>query len=76
MQELADEDFFQIADEDMNTMNLADKANLYFKIGNFVDIDFTSEENILIEKIANSETFDDVLAVSKELYDFCKQQEK
>ena len=74
--ELADEDFFQIAGEDINAMNLADKANLYFKIGNFIDIDFTSEENILIEKIANSETFDDVLAVSKELYDFCKRQEK
>ena len=38
--ELAEEDFFQIADENLETMNLADKANLYFKIGSFVDIDF------------------------------------
>ena len=35
-------------------MNLADKANLHFKIGNFVDIDFTSEESVLIDKIANA----------------------
>ena len=39
-------------------------------------MNFTSEESVLIEKIANSETFDDVLKVSKELYDFCKRQEE
>ena len=26
------------------TFNLADRANLYFKVGNFVDITFDSEE--------------------------------
>ena len=75
-QELAEEDFFQIADENLNTMNLADKANLHFKIGNFVDIDFTSEESVLIDKIANTETFDDVLDVAEELYNFCKKQQQ
>ena len=75
-QELAEEDFFQIADENLNTMNLADKANLHFKIGNFVDIDFTSEESVLIDKIANTETFDDVLDVAEELYNFCKKQQE
>ena len=75
-QELAEEDFFQIADENLNTMNLADKANLHFKIGNFVDIDFSSEESVLIGKIANTETFDDVLDVAEELYNFCKKQQE
>ena len=75
-QELSEEDFFQIADENLNTMNLADKANLHFKIGNFVDIDFTSEESVLIDKIANTETFDDVLDVAEELYNFCKKQQE
>jgi len=74
--ELADEDFFQIAGEDINAMNLADKANLYFKIGNFVDITFEDNEKVICEKISNAETFDDVLAVSKELYEFCKMQEE
>ena len=75
-QELAEEDFFQIADENLNTMNLADKANLHFKIGNFVDIDFSSQESVLIDKIANTETFDDVLDVAEELYNFCKKQQE
>jgi len=74
--ELADEDFFQVADEDISKMNLADKANLYFKIGNFVEVPFEDDEKELCQKIADTETFDDVLKVSKELYEFCKRQEE
>ena len=32
-------------------LNLADRANLYFKIGNFVDISFTDDEQVIIDKI-------------------------
>jgi hypothetical protein len=74
--ELSDEDFFCIENEDVTKMNLADKANLYFKIGSFIDIDFNTQEHILIEKIANAETFDDVLDVAEELYNYCKQQQE
>ena len=74
--ELADEDFFCIENEDVNKMNLADKANLYFKIGKFVDIDFNPQERVLIQKIADAETFDDVLDVAEELYKYCKKQQE
>ena len=74
--ELADEDFFCIENEDVNKMNLADKANLYFKIGKFVDIDFNSQERVFIQKISDAETFDDVLDVAEELYNYCKQQQE
>ena len=73
-QELAEEDFFQIANENLNTMNLADKANLHFKIGNFVDIDFNTEENFLVSKIELAETFEEVLVLAKQLYDLTKQK--
>ena len=58
------------------TFNLADRANLYFKVGNFVDITFDSEEQVLIQKIADVETFDDVLKVAEELYLFCKKEKE
>lgn len=74
--ELSDEDFFCIENEDVTKMNLADKANLYFKIGSFIDIDFNSQEHVLIQKISNAETFDDVLDVAEELYNYCKQQQE
>ena len=74
--ELSDDDFFQIADENVDEMNLADKANLYFKIGNFIDIKFNQKEMSLIEEINNVETFDEVLDVSKKLYEFCINQQE
>ena len=37
---LADEDFFQIEDIEWSKLNLADKLNVFFKIGNFSDVPF------------------------------------
>ena len=74
--ELNDEDFFSINDSDISDFNLADRANLYFKVGNFVDLSFDSEETVLIQKIADVETFDEVLKVAEELYLFCKKEKE
>jgi len=74
--ELADEDFFALENEDIPSMNLADRANLYFKIGNYVTIPFHNpEESRLIKAIADCETFADVLIVAEELYKYCKQKQ-
>ena len=72
--ELSDKDFFQIETKEMDELNLADRVNLYFKIGHFVDIDFNTEENFLVSKIELVETFEEVLVLAKELYTLCKQQ--
>ncbi len=74
--ELNEEDFFQIADDDISTFNLADRVNLYFKIGNFVSLNFNSEEKEIIDLIAVSETFADVLIASEELYKYCKKEKE
>jgi len=71
--ELSDQDFFQIAEEDVNSMNLADRANLYFKIGNFVDISFDDKEQHIISMIDECQTFDDVLIAAENLYKYCKE---
>ena len=46
-------------------MNLADRINLYFKIGNFVDIDFSIEEMLYVNKVDSCETFEEVLEQAK-----------
>ena len=72
--ELADQDFFQIGDDKLETYNLADRANLYFKIGNYTDIPIDcGEESEIINMIADSETFADVLIASEALYKYCKK---
>jgi len=74
--ELNEEDFFQIADDDISTFNLADRVNLYFKVGNFVSLDFNSEEQEIINLISASETFADALIAAEELYKYCKKEKE
>ena len=74
--ELNEEDFFQIADDDISTFNLADRTNLYFKIGNFVNLKFDSEEQEIIDMISATETFADVLIAAEELYKYCKKEKE
>ena len=74
--ELNEEDFFQVADEDISKFNLADRVNLYFKIGNFIPLDFTPEEDEIINLIGSSESFADVLIAAEELYKYCKKEKE
>ena len=72
---LADEDFFGVECEDVSKMNLADRVNLHFKIGNFVDIPFGEYvEMPIVRMIEGCEDFDDVLIAAQALYKYCEQQ--
>merc|ERR1711981_630042 len=72
--ELHDKDFFEVEDEDLSTFNLADRANLYFKIGSFLPISFSDVEKEIIDLIQNAETFTETIAAAETLYHFCKQE--
>tara|TARA_B100002019_G_C21264949_1_gene598867 strand:+ start:173 stop:2272 length:2100 start_codon:yes stop_codon:yes gene_type:complete len=72
--ELSDEDFFKLEGENIETMNLADRINLYFKIGNFIDIKFNAVEKEIVRMVNECETFDDVLLASEVLFNYCKQE--
>jgi hypothetical protein len=73
--ELSEQDFFSIEGVDISKMNLADRANLYFKIGNFVEIPFGEDlEMPIIRMIDGCEDFDDVLLAAQALYKYCQSQ--
>jgi hypothetical protein len=74
--ELYDEDFFSLENKEINDMNLADRVNLHFKIGNFIRLNFSCEEKDIVDLIASAETFDEVLYASKVLYEYCKKESK
>jgi len=75
-EELADEDFFCLENEDISKMNLADRVNLYFKIGNFEDIPFFEGENEIVDMIKDAETFADAVLAAEVLYKYCKGKEE
>ena len=72
--ELQGMDFFKLSDIDVNEMGIADRLNLYFKIGNFIDIDFNEEEKTFVSMIKSAETFDDVLEYSKVIWEYAKEE--
>jgi hypothetical protein len=75
--ELNDEDFFQIKEEDISKFNLADRVNLWFKIGNYTYVPIErGEETEIINLIADTETFADVLIAAETLYNYCKKEKE
>ena len=75
--ELSDEDFFCLEGEDISKMTLADRANLYFKIGNYIEISFFNDtEKEIIKMIADCETFADACIAAEEMYRYDKQSQK
>lgn len=74
--DLSDQDFFQIADDDHNSYSLADRVNLHYKIGNFINVEFKEHERDVVDMISECETFADTLLAAEELYRISKDQDK
>ena len=72
--ELVLQDFFQVDGKDISKMNLADRINLHYKIGTHLDIPFAENEILFVRRIDTCETFDQVLQISQDLYDYCQEQ--
>jgi len=74
--ELHNDDFFKVKKKNISEMILADRVNLYYKIGTYYDIPFSTEERFFLHKIDLCETFEDTLKAAKALYDYCLAEQK
>ena len=74
--ELHDKDFFELDGQDIDTLNLADRANLHFKLSSILHISFSDSEKEIITLIQNAETFTETLFAAEALYTFCKQEQE
>ena len=72
--ELIEKDFFGTKGADLNDFNFIDRVNLYTKGGAAQGIQFNEFEKRLVDKIENTESYDDVLRVSKEVMDYMKEE--
>lgn len=73
--ELIERDFFGTSKRDINQMSFIDKANIYFK-GGFVSnrIQFDAIERAFLARIEALETWDATVALTEEIYLFCKKR--
>ena len=75
-QELLDRDFFGIRYKDVNALAFIDRLNLYTKSQYTIDyIKFSLEERVYIAKVQNLETWEDVLSLTNEIYDYSKNEQ-
>lgn len=75
--ELAAKDFFGVGKMDMNALPLADRLNLYYKLGTIgsVGIRFTTDELSFITRIDASQSFEDAASIAADLYKYCKEKQ-
>ena len=53
---------------------LIDRINLQYKVGLVKDIPFLEDEQFLLDKISSLESFQDVVDLAKEIFEFSKQK--
>lgn len=66
--DLWDRNFFGVKDIDVNTLPLIDRINLHFKVGAYVNARFSNEEQILVDRCATTDTWEDVEALAREIH--------
>lgn len=71
--QLSQEDFFGLSKvDDIASLLIIDKINLKSKLTDNVEVAFTSIEQAFLDKAYVTETFDDVVILAKEIYDYQK----
>lgn len=75
---LDNEDFFGIRDKNVNALHFMNRLNLKAKLREYINVEFSDEEQPYVDRAMAVETWDDVLAVSAELHAYMKtlQSEK
>lgn len=72
--ELCDRNFFNIKNRDLSKMLLIDRINIYYKVGYNSGVVFTPEEYVFVQRAEKCKTETDVIALSKEIYEFSKNK--
>ena len=72
--DLVKKDFFGTAGKDVNTYNLIDRINIFFKTAD-TNIVFSDEEKVWVDRVAKTETEDEVLDLAEELYAWMSENE-
>lgn len=73
-QELFDKDFFGVKDRDLTKLRFIDRINLHYKVGPFLNVQFSADEQKILARIDAMESWDDVAALAAELYELAKSE--
>ena len=74
--ELVEKDFFGTNDKDLNELNFIDRVNMHCKGGASLAIRFSDEERELLNDVESTETWEEVVEVTKRIIEFMEAQEE
>ena len=66
--------FFGADIDAINKMGLIDRINTYFKCGMSAGVQFSADERQWLPRIENAESWEDVVAITDDLFGFCKEE--
>jgi hypothetical protein len=67
-------DFFGIGDKDLSDSSFADRINLHFKIGNMINVPFSMDEQLIVDRIGVTDSFEDVIQIVRDMYPAVKKE--
>ena len=73
--DLNEQDFFETKGEDLSKFSFPDRINLYFKVGGFLNLKFSSKEKEIVDLVGRAESFNDALSAAKTLSDYIESQQ-
>jgi hypothetical protein len=74
--EIIERDFFGLGDEHPNERGFVDRLNIHFKAGAHFTIEFDSAEQPFVERIEDAETWDEVVEICRDLYEFLMDRDE
>jgi len=73
--DLMKRDFFGIKKEEVAGLGLIDRINLHYKVGSHLNISFSGEESVFIDRIDKAQTWKEVVKICEDLYEYAKENE-
>jgi len=73
---LFEDNFFGTEDIDVSELRIIDRINLQAKVGSHINIEFTDEEQVFMDRAMRTEDFQEVLELVKDIVAYDKTQEE
>lgn len=73
---LHENDFFEIKNDDLDSLSLIDRINLYFKLGTIVRVKFSEEERMFVQRAEQTITFEDVENLARDILEYVKAKKE
>jgi hypothetical protein len=71
-------DLFELSCDEskVNDMGLTDRLNVHFKLGilGLVSVSFTEDEQVFVDRMETTDTFEDVIELARDLYEKAKKE--